>query len=362
MSEHLSRRQFLIAGGAGAAASLAAPISPISAAMAKSPSEKTDFPQPPTILPPALRPGDTIAIISPANATYPREPFELAIETIEAMGFRAKPAPNWKARYGHFAGTDAQRADAVNAMFADASVHGMLALTGGSGCTRILDRLDYPLIAQNPKVIGGMSDLTALLNGIYRRTGVLTFHSPTVGSSWNPYALDNFRRVAMAGEAALQRNPVASENLPVQKKYRTRTLVPGTARGRLIGGNLTVLATLAGTAYWPDFNGAILFIEDINEHIYRLDRVLAHLRLAGAFKNLAGVVIGQFTNCEPGDGYGTLTLDEVFGEYFGSLGVPVYTGAMFGHIAEKMTFPVGAQAEIDADKHEIRLLTPAVRV
>jgi muramoyltetrapeptide carboxypeptidase len=121
-----------------------------------------------------------------------------------------------------------------------------------------------------------------------------------------------------------------------------------------------VLAAMAGSPYWPDFDGALLFLEDVNEYIYRVDRMLSTLRLTGALDRVAGVVLGQFTKCEPGEGFGTLTLDEVFDDYLLPLGVPVYRGAMIGHIRRKFTLPVGALAEMDADAGSIRLLEPSV--
>jgi muramoyltetrapeptide carboxypeptidase len=146
--------------------------------------------------------------------------------------------------------------------------------------------------------------------------------------------------------------------LPVEE--RVQTLRPGTARGPLVGGNLAVLTSLAGSAYWPRFDGAVLMLEEINEYIYRVDRMLSQLRLTGALKALAGVVIGQFTKCEPGDGFGTLTLDEVFDDCFMGLCVPVYRGATFGHVKRKFTLPVGLPVEIDAGAQTLRLLEPAV--
>lgn len=353
----LSRRSFLATAGAGLAVPVLASTDP-SVPCLNSPSAA-----PALVLPRALKAADTLGVVSPAGATYERATIEIALETLSAMGFKVKPSQHLAARYGHFAGTDQQRAHDLNAMFADPEVDGIFALTGGSGCTRIVDLLDYPLIQRNPKFFGGFSDITVLLNAIHQRTGLVTFHSPTASSAWNPYSLDNFRRIVMRGEATTLVNPIAEEELPTQRKFRTRTIVPGRARGRLIGGNLTVLATLAGTRHWPNLDGAILFVEDINEYLYRLDRVFAHLRAAGAFARLAGVVLGQFTECTPGDGaFGTLTLEEIFADYFGGLGIPVFSGAMIGHVAEKMTIPIGLMAEIDATRGSIRLLQPAVRV
>ena len=308
-----------------------------------------------------LRAGDTIGLVSPANATFEREPLKIAIESLQALGFKVKPGQHVAARRGPFAGTDEQRAADVNAMFADDSVAGILALTGGSGCNRIVDKLDYELIKRKPKFFGGFSDLTSLVNAIHRQTGLVAFHSPVAGSEWNDYSVQSFKAVAMNAEAAVLRNPaVKPVDDVVAREERITTIRPGRAQGRLVGGNLTVLASLAGSAYFPDCRGALLFLEDINEYIYRIDRCLSTLRLTGALGQLAGVVLGRFTKCEPGDGYGSLTLDEVFDDYFLPLNVPVFRGAAIGHIKRKLTVPVGAMAEMDADMGTIRLLAPAV--
>ena len=318
-------------------------------------------PRRPAIYARRLQPGDTLALVSPANATHEREPLAIAIESLQALGFKVKEMPHLKSRYGHFAGTDAERASDINAAFADDSVAGIMAMTGGSGCNRIVDRLDYGLIRKKPKFFGGFSDLTSLVNAIQAQTGLVTFHAPMGGSEWTAFSVASFRAVVMEGQAATLRNPPPEpgDNL-VATQDRITTIRPGRARGVLVGGNLTVLASLAGSASWPDFKGAVLFLEDVNEAIYRIDRLLSTLRLAGALDALAGVVLGKFTKCEPGEGYGVLTLDEVFDDYFKGLGVPVFRGAMIGHIKRKLTLPVGAEVEIDADAGTIRLLQAAV--
>lgn len=315
----------------------------------------------PALLPRALRPGDTLGLISPAGATYELAPYEIAAANLRLLGFKVRESRHLRARHGHFAGTDAQRAGDVNEMFGDPGVQGIIALTGGSGCTRIVNRLDYSLIRRNPKFFGGFSDLTALLNAIHSQTGLVTFHCPTATSEWNAFSQECFRRIVIDGAPHVLANPPATGALPVDRNYLTRTIRPGKASGRLMGGNLAVLTSLAGSPYLPALDGAILFLEEINEYIYRVDRMLAQLRLVGAFDRLAGVVIGQFTDCKPGDGYGTLTLDEVFEDYFGKLGIPVFSGCLFGHVREKLTVPVGVVAEMDADARTIRLLYPAVK-
>jgi muramoyltetrapeptide carboxypeptidase len=347
-----TRRHFIAAATAATAGTLAASLS--TGAVAATARK-------PLVRPRRLQPGDTVALINPSNAVYERAPYALAAESLQALGLKVREAPNLRARYGQFAGTDAQRAGDVNAMFADPGVHGILAMTGGSGGNRILPLIDYELIARNPKFLGGFSDLTALINAVHARTGLVTFHCPMGASDWNPFSVQWLRGAVMDAQAQTLSNSLEREDVLVPRNGRITTLRSGRARGPLVGGNLAVLSAMAGSRYWPDFDGAVLFLEEINEYIYRVDRMLSTLKLAGAFDRLAGVVLGAFTNCGPGEGnFGTLTLDEVFDDYFKPLNVPVYSGALFGHIKRKFTLPIGLDVEMDADLGTIRYLQPAV--
>ena len=353
----LSRRA-LLAGAAALAGT------PWPAAVAAAPAA----PALPMLRPPRLRPGDTVGLFNASAAVFEREPYERAAEALAALGFRVREAPNLRARYGQFAGTAQQRADDLHALFADDGVHGLLALSGGSGANRVLPLLDYAAMRARPKVLAGFSDVTALLNAVQARSGLVTFHAPVAVSEWNPFSVAQFRAVLMgeplAGQAAgappLLRNPVEAGDGLVPREHRIQTLRPGLARGPLVGGNLAVLSSLAGSPYLPSFDGAILVLEEVNEYIYRVDRMLSTLRLAGLLDRLAGVVLGAFTNCRPGDGYGTLTLDEVFDDWFQPLGVPVYRGAVIGHIKPKFTLPLGLPVEMDASAGTLRLLSAAV--
>jgi muramoyltetrapeptide carboxypeptidase len=316
---------------------------------------------PALVRPHRLRPGDTIGLINPSGAVYERGPYDDTYGRLAALGFRVKEGAHLRARYGHMAGTAQQRADDLHAMFRDPEVAGILAMTGGSGANRVLPLLDFDLIAQHPKFLGGFSDLTALITAVHLRTGLVTFHSPLGRSEWNAFSVEHFRAVVMdAQDHTLRNAPVTGDDL-VPQDGRITTLNGGTAQGPLIGGNLAVLTSLAGTPFWPSFDGAILFLEDVNEYVYRIDRMLSTLMLSGALGQVAGVVLGGFTDCKPSEGsFGSLTLDEVFDDYFGGLGVPVYRGAQFGHIKRKFTLPLGVQAEIDADAGTLRLLESAV--
>ncbi len=348
-----TRRHFIAAAAATGLAT-AASVQPAGAAHGA--------PRLPVLRPRRLQPGDTIALVNPSNAVFERLPYVLASEALQALGFKVREAPNLRARYGPFAGTDAQRAADVNAMFADPTVQGILALTGGSGANRILPLLDYGLIARNPKFLGGFSDVTALINAVNAQTGLVTFHCPLGVSEWNAFSVKWLRGAVLEAQAQTLANEPEAEDALAPRNNRIQTLRGGRARGPLVGGNLAVLSSMAGSPYWPSFDGAILVLEEVNEAIYRCDRMLSTLKLAGALDRLAGVVLGAFTNCTPGDGnYGTLTLDEVFDDYFVKpLTVPVYSGALFGHIKRKFTLPIGLTVEMDADAGTLRYLQPAV--
>lgn len=316
---------------------------------------------PALIRPRALREGDTIGLINPSGAIYERTPYDIAHEALRAMGLKAKEGSHLRARYGHMAGTPEQRAADIHAHFADPEVAGILAVTGGSGANRVLPHLDFELIRHRPKFLGGFSDLTALITAVQVKAGLVTFHSPLARSEWNAFSVEHFKAVVMQGAAHTMRNAAPSADDLVPREGRTQTLRSGMARGRLVGGNLAVLTSLAGTPYWPDFDGAILFLEDVNEYIYRIDRMLSTLMLGGDLARVAGVVLGGFTDCPTSEGsFGTLTLDEVFDDYFGPLGIPVFRGAQFGHVKRKWTIPLGVMAEMDADAGTLRLLEPAV--
>lgn len=311
--------------------------------------------------PPRLKPGDAVGLVCPAAPAYSRETVQVTVESLAALGLKAKFAPHFYDRYGYLAGRDADRAADLNAMFADSSVKMVMAMHGGWGCARLLPLLDYDTIRRNPKLLIGYSDITALLLGIYAKTGLTTIHGPEGAATWNAYTVDWFRRVLMDGEAVTFGNPTKTDDTLAPTKDRIWTLRPGTARGQLVGGNLTVLCHLVGSPYLPDWRGKLLFVEDVGEDVYSVDRMLTHLKLAGILGQVAGFVFGKCTKCEPGSGgYGSLTLEDVLTEHIAPLNVPAYAGAMIGHIADKFTVPIGINAEINAGAGTIRLLESAV--
>ena len=210
----------------------------------------------------------------------------------------------------------------------------------------------------------GYSDITALLLAVHAKTGIITFHGPIGLGRWDPYSLDYYKRVLFNGEPVTYSNKqgISSDrNALTQVEFRTRTITPGKARGRLLGGNLTVLTTILGSPYLPDWDNAILFCEDVREDLYRVDRMLTQLKLAGVLGKIKGFVFGGCSECGPGDGnYGALTLEEIFADHIKPLGVPAWSGAMIGHAQPQWTVPEGAQVEIDAAAGTIALLESPV--
>jgi len=313
------------------------------------------------VKPHRLRPGDTVGLIEPAGFTDDAFDLELLMETVRAMGLVPKAAKHLVQRYGYLAGRDADRAADVQAMFADADVRAVFAVRGGWGCARILPHLDFARIRANPKLLVGFSDITALHLAFAARAGFVTIHGPNAASSWPRFSWDAFRAVAFDGATPTLVNPEGREDRLVQRSGRIRTFRGGRATGRLLGGNLTVLSTLMGTPWLPDFDGAILFLEDVSEQPYRIDRMLTQLSLSGVLGKVAGVVFGQCTDCGPsGASYGGFTLSEVLQQHLGALKVPAFQGGLFGHVASQFSLPVGCRAEIDADAGTIRLLEAAV--
>ena len=312
--------------------------------------------------PPRLKSGDGVGILCPAGATFLQRDVDIVVDAARALGLNPHLGPHLRDRYGYLAGKDRDRADDVNRFFADPAIALLLPIRGDWGSSRILPYLDYDLIRANPKILVGFSDITALLLGIFARTGLMTFHGPNGLTSWLPPQTESFRRVLFDGEAAMFRNPPHPWDAArlMATRNRVRTITPGKATGPLVGGNLSVLSAIVGTPYTPDWDGAILFIEDIGENIYRIDRMLTHLKLAGILQRLAGFIFGTCNNCTPAEGYGALTLEEVVQDAVGDLKIPAWMGATIGHVEDIVTLPIGGEVAIDAEAGTIQMLEAAV--
>ena len=314
------------------------------------------------IKPKRLVAGQTLGLIAPASNVWENEDIRYAMEIVESLGFRVKAGEYLYHRKGYLAGEDAHRAKDINRMFADPGVHGIIALRGGYGTPRILPYLDYGTIAANPKVLMGYSDLTALLTAISVKTGLVTFHGPMANQEFSAYTLAQFKQVLVEAQPdVILAHPPPFEAVPgkVEHDNRLTRLVPGKARGALVGGNLSLLTKLMGTPYEPDFTGKILFLEEIGEEPYRIDGMLTHLWLTGKLNRVKGIAFGKFTDCEP-EGSNSLSIEHILTERCKELGVPAIRGLMIGHVADHATLPLGIEAELDVDEGTLKLLEAAV--
>ena len=312
--------------------------------------------------PPRLRKGDIVGLVAPAMFADDLNEIEAVKTTIAAMGLVPRIGRYVTARYGYLAGADAQRAEDINLMYGDDAVRAVFAVHGGWGSARLLPFLDWNLIRRNPKLLVGMSDITALHLAFAARAGFATIHAPNAGNGWLDISLSSFQSLAFDAGTPLFRNPDANALDPLQQeRWRTTTIRPGKASGILVGGNLSILASLVGTPWLPDFERKILFIEDTGEAEYRIDRMLTQLRQAGILGKVAGVVFGQCTRCTAGlPNYVGFTVPQLLQQHLAPLNIPAFHGANIGHVANQLAIPVGGHAEIDAAAGTIRILEPVV--
>jgi len=308
------------------------------------------------LVPRRLKKGDLIGVVCPASPVNDPSRIERGVRYLESIGYRTTVGRNALQRRGYLAGTDEERAADIHAMFADKHVRGIFCARGGYGTPRLLSLLDYRLIARNPKIFVGYSDITALALALWRKCRLVTYHGPMLAvdlfADVNPFAEESFWRVLTSPERRATLAPADAS--PAQVRY------PGSATGRLLGGNLSLLVSLLGTPYMPYLRGGILFLEETGEDPYRVDRMLTHLGNAGVLSRSAGVAIGRFTDCVPGDAAApSLTLETILAEAAENTGRPFLTGFPIGHERRMVTVPVGIRALLDADKGVITLLEPA---
>ncbi|HUF36496.1 MAG TPA: LD-carboxypeptidase [Gemmatimonadales bacterium] len=299
--------------------------------------------------------------MAPAGPLLEGDDITRAQALCRALGYEPVLAPAAGGRHGYLAGPDEDRLADLNAALRDPAIDAVWCLRGGYGSTRILDRVDFAALARRPKPLIGFSDVTALLSGALARAGVVAFHGPVARASMPAFSRHHFERVLACAEPAgrLGRLPEPPDVL-IPRADRIVTLAGGVAEGPLVGGNLTLLQCLVGTPFLPDLDGAVLFLEDVGEDLYRVDRMLAHLRMAGALDRLAGVAIGRFTELKRHMSDGALGFEDVLRTYFGPAGIPVAYGFPVGHIDDQWTLPLGVRARLDAGAGEVELLEAAV--
>jgi muramoyltetrapeptide carboxypeptidase len=319
------------------------------------------------LIPPALYRGDTIAIVAPASVPE-RENIDRAIARYEEMGFRVKTYGDIYRRWGYLAGDDETRAEELMQAVSDPTVAAIFPARGGTGVTRLLDVLDYSVFRRHPKILAGFSDITALHAALQTQAGWVTFHSPHpndgIGkeNGFPDVTARTFWRTLLAENYSPHQKQGYQIPLTDEERAKITTLVGGKAQGQLIGGNLALITALLGTPYEFDMTGSILFLEDVGEAPYRVDRMISQLRLAGKLEVLNGIVLGQFTDCEPAEDKPSLSLCEIFDEYFSGLGIPVIENFPTGHTSENVTLPLGVETVLDADARKLTLLENPVRL
>jgi muramoyltetrapeptide carboxypeptidase len=316
------------------------------------------------IKPLPLQKGDTIGIVAPGFTLPKPELVRNFAKMLEEEGYSVIFGTHTFGKHGYFSGTDAQRAGDLNAMFANKEVKGIVAARGGWGCARILSLLDYDAIKADPKVFIGYSDITSLLLGIYQKTGLVTFHGPVGTSDWNRFSYKHYKKVIIKEKSyKIRGTKKVKSDATIEDAETARYVInEGKATGTLVGGNLTVLCGMIGSEYLPDFEGKILFIEDVGEAVYRIDRYLTHLKLAGILDKISGLVFASCASCEEEeDRNDNFTLREILQFHLEPLGIPAFFGLLSGHLKEQYTLPLGVQVEINAKKGNIKLLEEAVK-
>lgn len=293
---------------------------------------------------PLLSRGARVALVAPAGPLAGPEQLERAVDNAASMGWDAVPGRHVLARSGYFAGTDAERLSDLNAALRDRTIDAIWCVRGGYGATRLLEHLDYAAFRAHPRPIIGYSDITALHAAIGRMCGAQSYHGPTARAQLTLFTRNSFERAMLFGTD------------PCGTAHGARTIREGQATGRLAGGNLAVLTALVGTPYFPDLDGAILVLEDVNEAVYRVDRMLQQLRMTGALSRIVGIAFGHCTSCDvsaeqssaPDVSWPTRTLDDVLREVAESLNIPCVVNIPIGHINDHWTLPLGALALLDA--------------
>ena len=282
-----------------------------------------------------LESGARVALIAPAGPLQKPEELPRAQENARTFGWEPIVAPHATERVGYLAGNDSQRLNDINAALRDPTIDALWCLRGGYGMIRILPDIDYDALSRAPKAIIGYSDITALHGAVQRKCGLISYHGPTAREPLGNFSRDSFQRAVVSQTDSCGAAPNARE------------INPGSAEGRLVGGNLAVLASLCGTPFMPDLTDGILILEDINEPIYRIDRLLQQLKLSGVLNGCRAIAFGACVKCAEDAAGGARQFDEVLGEIAHALGIPCLAGIPVGHIDEQWTIPLGAMAQLD---------------
>lgn len=311
--------------------------------------------------PPALKRGDLVALFNPSGFTDDAL-IQRATRNLEGQGFRVMHSTYLRASRGNTAGTIGQRLTDLHALFANPEVRALWAARGGSGTAQLLPYIDYSLVARNPKVVIGYSDLTSLLLALHAKTGLVTFHGPVGSSGFTPFTVAHLEAILIDGRSPYLMTTAEehTKRAVAEPHFVQRVLRGGSAEGRLVGGNLSVLASLIGTPYLPDTRKSLLFLEEISEAPYRVERMLTQLAQSGALDHATGALLGVFVKGDIPAGEESLSLTQALDDHFVSRLIPSAYGLSFGHIASQWVLPIGIRARFDAEAKSITLLEAAV--
>jgi muramoyltetrapeptide carboxypeptidase len=354
----MDRRSFIKKSGTWGALSLGAVSLPISGKGWLEGTALSLGQEQARILPQRLKKGDLIGLVTPGSPIT-EEQLQEAVVKFEALGFRVYHRDTVLSQYGYFAGPDRERAEELMHMFLNPEVSGIWCVRGGYGSIRILNYLDYEQIRLNPKVFIGYSDITALLTSVYEQTGLVTYHGPLGVSDFNPYTVESLINVVMDPSRRYRYLYEREEGTAGNPEFDLYTVHEGRAEGRLIGGNISVLDSMIGSRFEPDFEEKIVYLEEVEEKTYRVDKMLFHLLEATNLKKAAGIVMGVFGECNIND-EPRLTLKQAIDDLLAPLQIPATYGFAFGHIDNMITIPNGIRARMNAGRNSLRLLEPAV--
>ena len=303
-----------------------------------------------TTINPLLKRGDTVGLITPAGFIS-EEKLRTAEKNLSALGLNVTYYKSVLEKTGYLAGSDENRLNELHSMFKNESIKAIIAVRGGYGTTRILDRINYDLIRTNPKPVIGYSDITALINAVYKKTGIPGFHGIVAAGNFTKFTIKNFEEMFFSG----------SENIKISgfEEHRKDAYIikDGNISGKLSGGNLALICSLIGTPFEPDWNNKIIFLEDIGEAPYRIDRMLTQLISAGKFNNVRGIIFGKFKACEPEEQEinNSFSLREVIFDRIKPLKIPAVYGFSFGHIKNQTIFPIGINAGFNTETFSLTL-------
>lgn len=305
-----------------------------------------------SIKPKALEYGDTIGLIAPAN--YSGASATAMINDLEARGFKVLLGDSFYQKWYNFGGSDETRANDINNMFKNKEVKAIFSVRGGYGSIRLLDKIDFEIIKKNPKIFVGYSDITTLLMAINQETDLITYHGPMSSNFTN---FDDVTRISFFDTIMNNKN---SYELTGYTGANLKVISSGKAEGEIIGGNLSLIVASLGTKHEIDTKGKILFIEEVGEHTYRIDRMFQQLKLAGKFNDANGIILGSFTKANQ-ESSQDMTLEEVFNDSFKNLRKPVVSNFSSGHMRPFVTIPIGVKGKIDTDTLKIEIIDGSIK-